>query len=327
MIKIAYFSPFVPPEWIAAHRMRPVWLPGVLPAFPQSASSRRGVCRCAEVLVDHALECTGAAAIVLTTICDQMRYAAAYLGDSSQLPVFLFNVPSTWQNPEVRRLYRQELLRLGRFLESLGGCLTSLEDLKSIMQRYENARSAVRGNWFDMSGSRYVESLAELRDNGRVIASNGDGEHSTNGVPLALVGGPLMRIDYAFLQLVAKAGGRIVLDASECGERTLPAPLDPAHVRSDPLEELTRAYFDHIPDVFRRPNTRLYEWLDEQLSARGVRGILFWRRLFCDLWHAELEHVRQWSAVPLLDIDVADGDGSTSARTLGKIEAFLEMLQ
>ena len=80
-------------------------------------------------------------------------------------------------------------------------------------------------------------------------------------MPLALVGGPLLVDDCVFLEQVAAVGGRIVLDASEWGERTLPARLDRARVASDPLGELARMYFDEIPDVFRRPNTRLYDWL------------------------------------------------------------------
>jgi benzoyl-CoA reductase/2-hydroxyglutaryl-CoA dehydratase subunit BcrC/BadD/HgdB len=106
----------------------------------------------------------------------------------------------------------------------------------------------------------------------------------------------------------------------------LPAPLNRERLPSDPVGELARVYFDEIPDVFRRPNTRLYDWLGEQIAARGVRGILFWRRLFCDLWHAELDTMRRWSSVPVLDIDVAEGDDHAPARTLGRLEAFLEML-
>ena len=122
MISVAYSSPFVPPEWIAAHQMRPIWLPGSPGITRPAASARRGVCRCAGILVDGTWKHAGAEAIVLTTICDQMRYAAAYVHESGEVPVFLFNVPSTWQSPEVRQLYREELCRLGRFLESLGGC-------------------------------------------------------------------------------------------------------------------------------------------------------------------------------------------------------------
>ena len=88
----------------------------------------------------------------------------------------------------------------------------------------------------------------------------------------------------------------------------LPAPLDRVRLVSDAVGELARVYFEEIPDVFRRPNTRLYDWLGERIASRGVRGVLFWRHLFCDLWHAELDTMRRWSPVPVLDIDVAEGD-------------------
>ncbi len=156
--------------------------------------------------------------------------------------------------------------------------------------------------------------------------AEGSGD-SGDGIPLALIGGPFLAEDSAFLTAVEEAGGRIVVDASEGGERTLPAPADRGHLKTDPLDELVRVYFDTIPDVFRRPNTRLYEWLGEQLSAHSVRGIILRRYPFCDLWHAELHRLRQWSEVPVLDIDVAGADESESARVFGRIEAFLEMLR
>jgi benzoyl-CoA reductase/2-hydroxyglutaryl-CoA dehydratase subunit BcrC/BadD/HgdB len=70
----------------------------------------------------------------------------------------------------------------------------------------------------------------------------------------------------------------------------------------------------------------LYDWLGAQIAARQVRGILLWRRLCCDLWHAELDTMRRWSPVPVLDIDAAEGDEQIAARTRGRLEAFLEML-
>ena len=90
------------------------------------------------------------------------------------------------------------------------------------------------------------------------------------GIPLAVLGGPLLETDCAFFDLVEHAGGRVVLDATEGGERTLPRPFDPARLAADPLEELADAYFDGIPDAFRRPNSRLYEWLGRELAARQV---------------------------------------------------------
>ena len=104
---------------------------------------------------------------------------------------------------------------------------------------------------------------------------------------------------------------------------------DDLHVgpAEDPLDELARIYFDAIPDAFRRPNTRLYEWLGREVSARSVRGIILRRYPVCDLWHAELERLRTWSDVPVLDLDVETGDEGEASRTLARIEAFLEMLR
>jgi benzoyl-CoA reductase/2-hydroxyglutaryl-CoA dehydratase subunit BcrC/BadD/HgdB len=106
----------------------------------------------------------------------------------------------------------------------------------------------------------------------------------------------------------------------------MPRRFDPARMVADPLEELADAYFD-IPDVFRRPNHALYDWLGRELAARQVRGIIFRRYLWCDLWHAELQRLREWTALPVLEIDVAPDDLGASNRVQGRIEAFLEMLK
>jgi benzoyl-CoA reductase/2-hydroxyglutaryl-CoA dehydratase subunit BcrC/BadD/HgdB len=135
-----------------------------------------------------------------------------------------------------------------------------------------------------------------------------------------------MRQDDVIFDWVAQAGGRVVLDATEGGERTLPDKFDAARVRRAPLAELTRAYFEHIPDAFRRPNTALYEWLGERVRERAVRGIVLRRYLWCDLWHAERERFRQWSPVPVLDLDMDREDDGARSRTLGRLEAFLETL-
>ena len=127
---IAYSSPFIPVEWIAAHRLRPHWL------RPRSASNRpmlavtRGICPYSGALLDTLFSeadnsepgpFSACSALVLTTICDQMRYAAALAESGGRCPVFLLNVPSTWQTVEVRELYLDELRRFGRFMQRIGG--------------------------------------------------------------------------------------------------------------------------------------------------------------------------------------------------------------
>ena len=114
--------------------------------------------------------------------------------------------------------------------------------------------------------------------------------------------------DYELLTAVEDAGGRFVLDATEAGERTLPAPVDVDRLQADPREELVRIYFDCIPDVFQRPNDRMFAWLREQVAQRGVRGIVVRRYVWCDHWHGEMPRLREELAVPLLEWDGAGND-------------------
>ena len=152
------------------------------------------------------------------------------------------------------------------------------------------------------------------------------GEGSSE-VLLALLGGPLLEEDWAVIDMVAQSGGRIVLDASQGGERTLPGAFNPRRLAEDPVGELARAYFQTIPDAFRRPNTELYAWLGRRLAESRARGILFWRHVFCDLWHADLHRLRAWSPVPVLDLDSTDGVAGSPERMIGRMESFLEMLR
>jgi benzoyl-CoA reductase/2-hydroxyglutaryl-CoA dehydratase subunit BcrC/BadD/HgdB len=80
-----------------------------------------------------------------------------------------------------------------------------------------------------------------------------------------------------------------------------------------------------IPDIFRRPNSELFAWLKSEVSARGVRGVILARQVWCDKWHAEVERFRQWLNVPLLDVDL-DGE-PCGTRTRTRIQAFMESLR
>jgi benzoyl-CoA reductase/2-hydroxyglutaryl-CoA dehydratase subunit BcrC/BadD/HgdB len=335
MITVGYSSPFVPPEWIASHGLQPLWVPLGATA---GAGIGRGLCPYAEGLLEAATALRSSA-LVMATTCDQVRHAAAVLETRAPWPVFLLNVPATWESPAARRYYQDELRRLGRFLVELGGAPPRASRLAAVMLQYDRARSALRGDGpaaFHGPARRWAEAILAHRSGQRPAAALADsiesppiasGGSAPAPIPLALVGGPLPPQDYGLLDLVEQSGGRIVLDASESGERTLPPPLRPEAVRAHPLEELADAYFLGIPDVFRRPNDRLYEWLAERTASRGVRGLLLRRYVWCDLWHAEWRRLAAWSPVPVLELDVADDEQGPPGRTLGRIEAFLETLR
>jgi benzoyl-CoA reductase/2-hydroxyglutaryl-CoA dehydratase subunit BcrC/BadD/HgdB len=274
-----------------------------------------GVCPYARSFVNaEAAEECRADAVVFTTVCDQMRRAAEVFSTFSDLPVFLMNVPSTWQTPAAMGLYVDELRRLGRFLVRLGGTTPADEHLADVMLSYDADRAPLR-----VPASRRTATQGEPR----VSASSSSPAAS---VPLAIVGGPLAGGQRELLDLIEQFGGRVVLDATEGGELTLPPPLDAARVRQDPLAALAEAYFGAIPHPMRRPNSGLYDWLAARLAERGARGVLLHRWPWCDLWHGELGRLREWSPVPVLDLGAGD-EGLDLARQTGRIQAFLEMLR
>ncbi len=104
-----------------------------------------------------------AAALVLTTTCDQMRYAAAAVEAAERIPIFLMHVPRTWQPPAARGLYGEELRRLGRFLVRCGGEPPTPETLRQVMVRYDEARAELRRRRAEMSAREFAAAVAAVR--------------------------------------------------------------------------------------------------------------------------------------------------------------------
>jgi len=133
--------------------------------------------------------------------------------------------------------------------------------------------------------------------------------------------------DYQWLTAFEDTGARFVLDATEAGERTLPAPVDLDRLKADPLDELVRIYFDSIPEVFQRPNDRWFAWLSKQVAGRCVRGIVVRRFVWCDHWHGEMPRLREELGVPVLEWEGTGNDPRARSGAAGRMEAFLEMLR
>lgn len=326
MKTVAYSCPFVPAEWIAAHGMRPSRiLPGP-PSATAGASRRMGVCPYARAFVDSVCSDSAADAVVVTTVCDQMRRASELVARACPAPVFLMHVPTTWQNPTAHKLYRAELERLGRFLVRLGGDAPSHDELAEVMLEYDAKRSALRSTRGHLSPRRYSEAVARFHRSGEVDVHPGASAWVLRGVPLALVGGPLLAHQFEIFDFIERSGAYVALDATSSGERTMPGPADRRRLRDDPLGDLADMYFGTIPDAFRRPNSGLYQWLKAEIAARGVRGIVFRRYIWCDTWHAEAQRMKEWCDSPLLTIEAED-DKTVDGRTASRIRSFVEVLE
>ncbi len=325
MRTVLYTCPFVPAEWIAAHGLRPSRIVPRAKWDAPAVAVRTGMCPYARAFINEACSAAEDQAVIVTTACDQMRRAAELIAQRGRAAVFLMNVPATWQSPLAHRTYRQELDRLGRFLVELGGQARSRERLAGIMEDFETQREALRSARGLLEPGRYSRAIAEFHRSGKLeVAEDGPGDGG--GVPLALLGGPLMRDDFEIFDLIRRAGGAIVLDATETGELTLPGRFDRRRLREDPLGEAADAYFGTIPAAFRRPNSELYRWLARLLPERGAAGIILRRYLWCDMWHAEAGRLREWGLLPVLDVQVSEEE-DPSGRLEGRIRAFVEMLQ
>ncbi len=298
---VVYTCPYVPAEWIAAHGLRPRRLIP-LPVENACAIPRlEGLCPYARAFANDATADREADGIIVTTLCDQMRRVFDLLTRRTETPAFLLNVPHTWQTVAARRLYLDELKRLGCFLTRLGGHEPGQEELARIMLDATSARP---------------------RGVGCAVHTISAGA----GIPVAVVGGPLLQRDRVLFDLIERCGGRTVLDGTETGLRGLCRPFDRRYVQEDPLMALAQAYFE-IPDASRRPNNGLYEWLKEELDETGARGIVFHHYLWCDAWRAELARLKEWTPLPVLSLD-SDGHGPTDmARLQSRIRAFMETLQ
>ncbi|MCC6682389.1 MAG: 2-hydroxyacyl-CoA dehydratase [Phycisphaeraceae bacterium] len=326
---VGYNSAYVPPEWIAAHQLQP-WRPTlrISDAATREGVSQDGCCSCARAFVAEVSSRRDVVGIVVAAVCDQIRRVSEWLIDPSSPPVLLFHVPATWQTSAARQCYRDELLRLGRFLEQIGGQSPTPQQLRHNMMDYDRERQAMRAMFDDLRGRPHADAVAKLHGDMTEDDSPAAPDHATDEsashTPIALLGSTVPRYQWWLYDAIEQHGGRVVLDATDYGERGLPRPFDAQLLADDPLEALAAAYLA-MPHVRQRPNDGLFHWLHERMAHRHVRGLILRRNLWCDLWHAEVARIKASACVPVLDLDL-DVDASAPQRALGRIAAFMEML-
>ena len=371
-MEVFYTSPWVPPEWIKAHGLEPrgIWLAQDFACEPLPLAA--GVCAFGNAAVRLAERQAGSA-VIFTTHCDQLRRGFDTVAGAAAPRVFLFNLPVTWQTPVAERIYADELRRLGRFLVGLGGHAPTATALVEIIRQYDQGRRRLREAAPWCPARAYAEAVARFHLDGSVQLPRENVDHRATGmnsIPLALVGGPLPRSQMPLLDAIEKAGGHVVLNATEAGERSLwPASpliqetiklwsglpdrggdslspqiqadgagdkLSPprkaaleadvplVRLQENAFDLLARGYLANCVDVFQRPNTRLYDWLRERVTARQVRGIVLWHYVGCDLWRAEAQPMRETFGLPVL---LLDADEAAPNRNTGRLEAFLESLR
>ncbi|MBF0594550.1 MAG: 2-hydroxyacyl-CoA dehydratase [Candidatus Omnitrophica bacterium] len=332
--RVVFTSPFVPPEWIAAHGLVP-WRKTSDGCHNGSGSSgapvnvEAGVCSYMSSFINEVTSDPRTLAVILTTTCDQMRRGADLIRLRSRVPCFLMNIPSTCGTPQADALYQQELERLGKFCLSLGGKRAEPERLVSILLEYDINRRMVLSRQKELSAGDFARELQFFGESGKVRNEHDAGlscaRPSTEAVPVGFIGGPMTARQFDLFDVFADHGAEIVFNGTESGERAFPSRFDLRRITAEPERVLTEAYFSAIPDVFQRPNDRIFSWMEKEVAERRVRGVVFIRHVWCDKWHAELFRFRDALKVPLLDIEL-DG-GRMNERTRNRIGAFMEGLR
>jgi benzoyl-CoA reductase/2-hydroxyglutaryl-CoA dehydratase subunit BcrC/BadD/HgdB len=325
MKNILYSCPFIPAEWIAAHGFQPSRITPGIEGRGRPTDSGEGICPYVENLLNELKNEENSAAVCFTTVCDQMRRAAECFDGEKLPPVFIMHVPSTWETISSLKLYQTELKRLSSFLTRLGGEPPIKETLLHTMQIYDDRRNLLKNLKGYLSPRAFAEAIVRFNRTGEVIKSKEKSEFSVNGIPVALIGGPLTAQDMKLYDVINKAGGYVALDGTETGERTLPRPFQQKRMQENPFSELMDAYFGSIPDVFHRPNDKLYIWMEHEFSAHDVKGVILVRNVWCDLWHGEVRRIKNWLSIPLLDIDL--NGHAPVLRNKTRLDAFLEILQ
>ena len=325
MKKIYYTSPFVPAEWITAHGLQPVKIQPGLSSSHQQFDGLPGICAYAKRYAGDIINVSDAAAVIFATTCDQMRRVYELVKEAVTFPVFLINIPSTWQSTAAANLYNSELKRLGRFLADISGQDASQDLLAEIMVRYNDERQQLRQSEAFLSGRDFSTAVTEYHYKGKLPITDG-GVHIPAGPAIALFGGAIMPQEGYLFDLVEDTGGHIALDATASGIRMLPRRFNLRLLENDPLAELADAYFGNLPDAFRRPNSELYLWLKNEIASRDIKGIIFHRYLWCDIWHAEVKRMKEWLDISVLDLDSNDNDCINRERIKTRVQAFVEML-
>jgi benzoyl-CoA reductase/2-hydroxyglutaryl-CoA dehydratase subunit BcrC/BadD/HgdB len=353
---VYYTCPFIPAELIAAHGFIPRRV--APPASPQTAEMGNlpGLCPFARAFANFAIGRDDAAAVVVSSACDQMRRLPDLMESACSAPIFTLDLPHTWQEPSAVKLYISELRRLGKFLVGLGAAAPSSEFVKARILEFDQMRARLKAARGTMPAKKWAELAAEIRWSGRCdlnVPESGMGVSpmqngaatgpslSPSGAPLeapqtpapyvprgpalAIVGGPLLGDRLELFDLIEEAGAHVALDGTETGELTLPAPINRRLLAEGPLTALAEAYFGLIPAAFRRPNSMLFASLKREIVLRGIKGVILHRFVWCDTWHAEAQRLQEFLPVPVLDLAGAD-EGYDRERTRTRLGAFVEGL-
>lgn len=287
-------------------------------------------------VLDQALagELEGLAGVAFAQTCDAVQ-ALADLWPRAvpQLPALYVAVPHHLAAPTARPYQLAELQRLRQQLEEMTGQAIGDEALQASIALYNRTR-ALLGRLYElaerlpppalhaalraaflMPQELYHPLLAQLLEQ---LPPPGPGSPR-----LVVVGSELA--DPSLYQVIAEAGGRVVGDLLDLGQRHFAPPVAET---GDPLQALADHALALLPSPTKyHPQRRRDAHLLETVRARRADGVIFARQKFCEPYgfdYVTLKAALDQAGVPHLLVELEQTPHVGQMRT--RVEAFLEMI-
>jgi benzoyl-CoA reductase/2-hydroxyglutaryl-CoA dehydratase subunit BcrC/BadD/HgdB len=284
--------------------------------------------------------------LIAETTCDGKKKMYELLGLVK--PLHLMHLPYTTEEPHALEFWRQEIIRLGSFLEERTGWKTDLDHLRfqiktqnSIrkllgrISRFQTAErvpisgldmmTVMESKSFWIYPDKYQQLLQKFISQMEVFVESGFSPFADDAPRILLTGCPIGRGSEKVLRLVEDCGGVVVCMENCTGVKGLDLLVD--EEESDPFMALARRYLQ-IPCSCMTPNTGRLDLLDRLIDEYRVDGVIDLTLQYCHTYNIESriigEFVETRRNLPFLHLETDYSDSDTE-RLGTRIEAFLEM--
>jgi benzoyl-CoA reductase/2-hydroxyglutaryl-CoA dehydratase subunit BcrC/BadD/HgdB len=281
----------------------------------------------------------GLTGVALAQTCDTMQgLTDTWRRNVAHIPLLHFGMPLRLDSPSARAYLLAELRSLRERVQALAGRPIPDHALQESIALYNRTRVLVRRLYahaadfappdlyalvqaaFQTPKETYNEHVARLLEQ-RSIPPHREGQRRCPHV--LLVGSALA--DPVLFDVIAQAGGRILGDLLDLGERYFAADIaEDGH----PLEALADRLLALVPTPTKHhaQSTRAAHLLS-LVQGRSAGGVIFARQKFCESHgfdYVQLARALDRAGVPHLLIELEQASQAGQLRT--RVEAFVEML-
>ena len=339
---VGFLTAYVPGELFHAAGFTPVFIFHTPDDYGQARTHVPNfTCWVAGSAFDQALagKLDGLAGMAFAQTCDTVQgLTDLWRRHVPHIPLFHFGMPSRLDSPSSRPYLLAELRLLRERIQALIGRPISDDTLQESIALYNRTRALVRRLYARAADfappDLYALVQAALQTPQETYNAHVERLLAQPSVPpdesgrerllrVLLVGSTLA--DPILFEAIAQAGGRVVGDLLDLGERHFAVDVaedgEPLAALADRLLALVPTPTKHCSQPTRA--THLLSLVQE----RGAHGVLFARQKFCEphgFDYVQLANALDRAGVPHLLVELEQASQAGQLRT--RVEAFVEML-